>query len=42
MADRNWIVFFVALFFWAGLFYAMDWMVMNSQGLPVGADLMPL
>lgn len=42
MADRNWLVFIVALLVWAAVFYTMDRSIMNSQGLPVGADLMPL
>jgi hypothetical protein len=36
------IVFVLALVVWGAFFYAMDRYVMNLQGLPVGADLMPL
>lgn len=42
MAERSWLVFLFALLVWAALFYLMDRSIMNSQGLPVGADLMPL
>ena len=42
MADRNWIVFIAALAIWAVLFYLMDRSIMQSQGLPVGPNLMPL
>lgn len=42
MAASRWLVFFVALVAWAAFFYAMDRYIMNAQGLPVGADLMPL
>ncbi len=36
------LVFVVALVVWAAFFYFMDRSIMFSQGLPVGADLMPL
>lgn len=29
------------LILWVIYFYALDWLLMTSQGLPVGADLMP-
>ncbi len=32
------IGFFVV---WAIYFYSIDWLLMSSQGLPVGPDLMP-
>lgn len=42
MARLKWVVFVVALAAWALFFYAMDIYIMNIQGLPVGADLMPV
>jgi hypothetical protein len=42
MAANNQIAFVAALLIWAAIFYAMDRYIMTSQGLPVGADLMPL
>ncbi len=39
---NKWIVLLVALGAWAAYFYAMDRYIMSIQGLPVGADLMPL
>lgn len=42
MAEKNWVVIVAALLFWAAFFYLMDRNIMNWQGLPVGADLMPL
>lgn len=42
MANRNWVKFLGALLVWAVLFYLMDIWVMNAQGLPVGANLMPV
>jgi len=41
-AGRNWIVLIVALAVWAAYFYAMDRYILQIQGLPVGADLMPV
>lgn len=42
MLGNKWLIFVVALVLWGGVFYAMDKAVMESQGLPVGTDLMPL
>jgi len=42
MAANNLIVFVAALLIWAAIFYVMDRYIMTSQGLPVGANLMPL
>jgi hypothetical protein len=42
MLANRWVVFVVALGFWAAFFYLMDWLVMHGQGLPVGLDLMPV
>ena len=39
--DKKYIVFVVALALWGAFFYTMDKNVMEWQGLPVGADLMP-
>jgi len=36
------MVFIVALAVWAAAFYVMDRYIMSAQGLPVGADMMPL
>ena len=41
MAMRKYLVFLVALVVWAGIFYLMDKSIMQAQGLPVGADLLP-
>lgn len=41
MFDRKYLIFVVALVAWAAIFYAMDKSIMQAQGLPVGADLMP-
>jgi hypothetical protein len=35
------IVFAVALAVWLAYFYAVDWLIMVGQGLPVGWNLMP-
>ncbi len=32
----------VALAGWFVYFYAIDWLIMQSQGLPVGWNLMPV
>ena len=42
MADKSWVVLIAALVFWTVLFYLMDRLIMQSQGLPVGSNLMPL
>ena len=42
MLGNKWLVFGVALVVWAGIFYVMDKSIMETQGLPVGTDLMPL
>ncbi len=36
------VVFVAALVGWAVYFYAIDWLIMEGQGLPVGATLMPV
>lgn len=41
MMVRKYVVFVVALVVWAGFFYVMDKSIMQAQGLPVGANLMP-
>lgn len=41
MTGRSFVVFVVALVAWAAFFYFMDRSIMQAQGLPVGADLMP-
>ena len=41
MAARA-FVFLLALSGWAVFFYAVDWLIMTAQGLPVGWNLMPL
>jgi len=38
---RRYVVFVLALVVWATFFYFMDKSIMQAQGLPVGADLMP-
>lgn len=38
---RKYLVFVVALVVWVGFFYVMNKSLMEGQGLPVGADLMP-
>jgi hypothetical protein len=42
MLGNKWVVFLVALVAWAAIFYLIDKSIMESQGLPVGANLMPL
>lgn len=42
LTPRNLAVFVVASATWAAFFYAMDRYLMTIQGLPVGANLMPL
>jgi len=41
MMMRRYVVFVLALVVWAAFFYFMDKSIMQAQGLPVGADLMP-
>jgi len=41
MVMRRYVVFVVALLVWGAFFYVMDKSIMQAQGLPVGADLMP-
>ena len=41
MAGSRWVVLIAALIFWAGFFYVLDTAIMEGQGLPVSADLMP-
>ena len=42
MLQNKWVVFVVALVVWAAFFYWMDQVIMENQGLPVGADMMPI
>ncbi len=42
MARNKWLVFILALVGWAAVFYLLDRYLMASQGLPVGANLMPV
>lgn len=42
MLKNKWFVFVAALFVWAAVFYVMDKSIMEYQGLPVRADLMPV
>jgi hypothetical protein len=42
MLGNKWLVFVAALIVWAATFYFMDKSIMEMQGLPVGADLMPV
>jgi hypothetical protein len=42
MTGNNWLILAAALVVWAVIFYAMDRYIMASQGLPVGANMMPL
>jgi hypothetical protein len=42
MLKNKWFVFVVALFVWAAFFYFIDKSIMQGQGLPVGANLMPV
>ncbi len=39
---NKWVAFILALLFWAAFFYAADRYIMHIQGLPVGANLMPV
>jgi len=41
MTGRSFAVFVAALLIWAAFFYFIDMSIMQAQGLPVGADLMP-
>lgn len=38
----KYLVFAVAIVGWVAFFYFIDKSIMQGQGLPVGADLMPL
>ena len=42
MPDNKWLVLVVALVLWAAFFYVIDKLIMEGQGLPVGANLMPI
>ena len=35
------VVLAAAMAAWLAYFYAVDWAIMDAQGLPVGWDLMP-
>lgn len=41
MLGNKWVVLAGAMVLWAAFFYFIDVSIMESQGLPVGADLMP-
>lgn len=41
MLNNQWIVLVAALVLWSIYFHAIDWAIMEAQGLPVGLDLMP-
>ncbi len=41
MLKNKWVVFVLALIVWAAIFYGMDKSIMEYQGLPVRANLMP-
>lgn len=41
MLGNKWVVFVVALIVWGAVFYFIDKSIMEGQGLPVGANLMP-
>ncbi len=38
---RTLLVFLIALVGWLAYFYAVDWLIMAGQGLPVAWNLMP-
>lgn len=38
---KHWIVFIAAAVVWFGYFYVVDVAIMEGQGLPVNATLMP-
>jgi hypothetical protein len=42
MPGKKWLVFGAALALWAAYFYLIDKLIMEGQGLPVGANLMPI
>jgi hypothetical protein len=42
MPGKKWRVFVAALVLWAAYFYLIDKLIMEGQGLPVGANLMPI
>jgi len=41
MMRNKWLVLVIGLAFWAGYFYLIDKSIMEGQGLPVAANLMP-
>jgi len=41
LLSNRWIVLIIALIVWSAYFYLMDVLVMEGQGLPVQANLMP-
>ncbi len=41
LLTNKWLVLIAAMLVWAVYFYAMDWLIMEGQGLPVQANLMP-
>jgi len=41
MLGNKWLVFVVALAVWVGVLYLLDKSIMEGQGLPVAANLMP-
>ena len=42
MLGNKWLVLVAALVLWAAYFYVVDRLIMEGQGLPVGANLMPI
>jgi len=42
MLGNKWLVLVVALIVWVAIFYFIDKSIMEFQGLPVGANLMPV
>ncbi len=42
MLGNKWLVLAAALVLWAGFFYVIDRLIMEGQGLPVGANMMPI
>lgn len=42
MLGNKWVIFVAALIVWVAVFYFMDKFIMESQGLPVGTNLMPV
>ena len=41
MLGNKWVVFAVAIIVWLAVFYFIDKSIMETQGLPVGTNLMP-